>query len=254
MGKWSAVRPTIRAVSVSGWSDDPPQQNGLGVVLSYVFMKILEGRPRSYDHRIDRLSAGRTRQIRERVAVVVAPESKVLEIGCGTGELAGELARSGCTVDGFDLSAAMIAVAQEKAEAAGLRGSLHVWRMGMHVMDSLPDSAYAVVVSVLVFSELTDDERRFALDHAVRTLKPNGRLVIADEVTPRSVARRAIHAVLRVPLVTATYLITRSSTHPIKDLLGELCRAGLTIEKEERSQGDSLAIVIARRATERAAS
>lgn len=216
-------------------------------MFSYIFMKILEGRPRSYDRRIERLSGQRIRETRDQVVAAVPPGAKVLEIGCGTGKLARILVSSGRTVDGFDLSASMVAVAGERIETERLAGKLDVWEMGVDAMDSLPDGAYDAVVSVLVFSELAEDERRFALRHAFRTLKPGGQLVIADEVVPRTGGRKALHALFRLPLVAATYLIARSSSRPVEDLAGEISRAGFAIQNEERSHGDAFAVVIARR-------
>ncbi|UCF32764.1 MAG: class I SAM-dependent methyltransferase [Phycisphaerales bacterium] len=204
-------------------------------------------RPRSYDRRINRLSGHRTRGIKEQVAAAVRPGGKVLEIGCGTGELASLLVSSGCTVDAFDLSPSMVTAARERIAAEGLEGRLTVHQMGVEAMDTLPGGLYDAVVSTLVFSELAHSERRFALRYAHELLRPDGCLVIADEVVPRSLGRRVLQALFRLPMVAATYLITRSSTHPLRNLAGEVSEAGFVVQKEQRSHGDTFAIVIARR-------
>jgi ubiquinone/menaquinone biosynthesis C-methylase UbiE len=49
----------------------------------------------------------------------------VLELGCGTGRVAIPLAAAGLTVAGADSSAAMLAVARERARAAGVALRLH---------------------------------------------------------------------------------------------------------------------------------
>jgi ubiquinone/menaquinone biosynthesis C-methylase UbiE len=110
-------------------------------------------------------------------------------------------------------------------------------------MDSLPSSDYDAVVSTLVFSELTADERGYALKHAARVLKPGGQLVIADEVVPRKAAARALQWAVRAPMLAATYLVSRASTRPIADLAGEVAEAGFHIDKEVRSHGDAFALV-----------
>ena len=46
---------------------------------------------------------------------------KALDVGCGAGLLAEPLARLGATVTGLDASAELVAVAQEHAQASGLR-------------------------------------------------------------------------------------------------------------------------------------
>ncbi len=213
-------------------------------MFSYIFMKILEGRPRSYDKRMDKASRGKVRLAKEAVAGEIPEAAQVLEIGCGTGELASMLIARGATVNGFDASPAMVEVSLERIRDEGLKDRFSVQQMGVDGMDGLPGSSYDAVVSTLVFSELSEDERRFALKHSNRVLKPGGKLVIGDEVVPRTLMRRLLHTLVRMPMLAATYLVSQSSTHPIGDLAGELKAAGFTVEKESRSQGDSFALVV----------
>jgi SAM-dependent methyltransferase len=56
--------------------------------------------------------------VQERLAVAFPPGSRVLELGCGTGEDAVRLARRGVHVTATDSSAEMLAAAEEKAAAA----------------------------------------------------------------------------------------------------------------------------------------
>jgi demethylmenaquinone methyltransferase/2-methoxy-6-polyprenyl-1,4-benzoquinol methylase len=215
-------------------------------VFSYVFMKILERRPASYDRRMDKASRGRVRAMKEAVTARVPPAARVLEIGCGTGELGAMLVARGATVEGFDLSPTMIAAARERIARHGLEDRMSVREMGVDGMDDLPDASFDAVVATLVLSELTDDERRFALRHAARALRPSGMLVLADEVVPRTRAHRLAHAALRAPMAAVTYLVSRGSTRPLADLVGEVTAAGLVVEREERSHRDAFALVVAR--------
>jgi SAM-dependent methyltransferase len=50
----------------------------------------------------------------------IAPGAAVIDVGCGTGRHAVELAGRGCRVTGLDLSERMLALAAEKAAAAGV--------------------------------------------------------------------------------------------------------------------------------------
>ena len=210
-------------------------------------MKILEMRPRSYDQRMEKISKGRIRTIKEAVAGEVLERSTVLEIGCGTGELAKMLAERGCKVEGFDLSLPMVEAARKRIETENLKGRFSTRQLGVDGMDGYPDENFDAVVSTLVFSELNDDERRFALKHAARVLRPGKFIIIADEVVPRTVARRAIHAILRLPMLAMTFLVAGKSTRPIKNLGDEIRAAGFIVDKEVRSHGDSFAIVVGRR-------
>lgn len=214
-------------------------------MFSYVFMKILEMKPRSYDKHMDMVNKGCVRAVKEAVVSHISAGSYVLEIGCGTGELAAMLIARGATVTGFDVSPAMVGMARDRIRAEDLKDKLTIKQMGVDGMDGLPTSAFDAVVSTLVFSELSDDERRFALKQSERVLKPGGVLVIADEVVPRTAVRKVLQALARIPMLTATYLVSRTSTHPIADLPSELKAAGFTVQKEIRSQGDTFALVVA---------
>ena len=213
-------------------------------MLSYIFMKILEARPRSYDRRMDRFSRGKVARIKEAVVAEIPERAKVLEIGCGTGELAAMLIARGATVTGFDLNPEMIEVAREKIEEEGLGNRFTLGEMGVDGMDLFPSSCFDAVVSTLSFSELSNDERRFTLRHAERVLKPGGLIVIADEVVPRTLLRKLVKACVRIPMLAATYLASGASTRPIADLPVEIEDAGFEVSKEIRSQGDAFALVV----------
>ena len=210
-------------------------------------MKILEMRPRSYDQRMDMVSRGHVRAVKEAVAREVPEKSYVLEIGCGIGELARLMIQRGCRVAGFDLSTSMVELCEERIEREGLGDAFSVRRMGVEGMDGLPGENFDAVVSTLVFSELNNDERRFALTHSARVLKPRGRIVVADEVVPVKAVRRVAHAVLRLPVLMLSYLVSGKSTRPIESLENEITDAGFIVEKELRSHGDSFAIVVGRK-------
>jgi len=216
-------------------------------MFSYVFMKILEGRPKSYDRWMDRVSRGRVREIKEAVAAEIKPGDRVLEIGCGTGELSSMMIARGAAVDGFDLNPAMLEVAEERLRTEGLEGRLSLLAMGVGGMDGLQTDLYDAVVSTLVLSELSDDERRFALRQASRALKPGGRLIIADEVVPRTRGRRILHALVRIPVTVATYLVSRAATRPIQDLVGDMAEAGISFGSEKRSHADAFTLVVGRK-------
>ncbi|MBW1812830.1 MAG: hypothetical protein JRJ39_03890, partial [Deltaproteobacteria bacterium] len=67
-------------------------------------MKVLESRPRSYDKAMDKASKGHVTAVKKAVACELADADHVLEIGCGTGELAQMLVSQGSVVHGFDMN------------------------------------------------------------------------------------------------------------------------------------------------------
>jgi ubiquinone/menaquinone biosynthesis C-methylase UbiE len=209
-------------------------------------MKILERRPQSYDRLITEASRGKIRSAKKTIAAELSSAKHILEIGCGTGELACMLARQGAMVHGFDLNPKMIIFARQRSEEQNLENKISFLNMGVHAMDGLPADEYDGVVATLVFSELSDDERQFALRHAKRILKPDGIIAIADEAIPRNPLQKMSHLLFRIPMLLATYLITRTTTRPLRNPKGELTAAGFVVEKEIRSHGDSFTIVTGR--------
>ena len=215
-------------------------------MFSYLFMKLLEKRPQSYDRLITKASRGKIRSAKNSIAADLNSAGHILEIGCGTGELACMLAAQGAMVHGFDRNPEMIDFARQRCEARNLENKISLQNMSVHAMDGLPTNDYDGVVATLVFSELSDDERQFALKHAQRVLKPHGIIVIADEAVPRKKLQRISHLLFRMPMLLATYLVTRTTTRPLLNPERELTAAGFIVEKEIRSHGDSFAIVTGR--------
>lgn len=65
---------------------------------------------------------------------VFQPGDRVIDLGCGTGEDAVWLARRDIAVTALDASAAMLAVAREKAEAAGVADRIEFVQMDLNEM------------------------------------------------------------------------------------------------------------------------
>ncbi len=103
---------------------------------------------------------------------------RLVDLGCGTGRLLLALARRGYRVTGVDLSDEMLAVAREKAEAAGL--SVDLVRANLTELDSVTDAGFdyaACLFSTLGMVSGVDARRR-VVAHAFRLLRPGGRFVL----------------------------------------------------------------------------
>jgi 2-polyprenyl-3-methyl-5-hydroxy-6-metoxy-1,4-benzoquinol methylase len=102
---------------------------------------------------------------------------RILDIGCGTGRHAVELARRGYRVTGFDLSEGQLRAAREKAEAAGVEVEFSCRdATEPHFVDEFDA---AIMFCEGAFSLMETDEKNFAiLKHAAVALRPGGKLMM----------------------------------------------------------------------------
>jgi ubiquinone/menaquinone biosynthesis C-methylase UbiE len=177
-------------------------------------------RARLYDLLGAILMLGRGGAMRERTIALarIVPGERVLEVGCGTGEIALRAkARAGPhgSVAGIDPSPEMIAVARQKAARANLDIDYRVASV-----EALPfaDATFDVVISSLMMHHLPDDLKPRTLAEIRRVLKPGGRLLIVDFTEPKS----------RLVRLQPVWLIHRNLPSDVRDLPGLLEAAGFT--------------------------
>jgi ubiquinone/menaquinone biosynthesis C-methylase UbiE/NAD-dependent dihydropyrimidine dehydrogenase PreA subunit len=216
-------------------------------MFSYIFMKILESRPQRYDWGIDFLTKGEAGRIKEHIVTnCVRPGMTMLDVGCGTGDLAVRAARKGALVTGIDMSPGMLAVAQARVKKNGLGNQVVLHHAGVVETDSLFDEdRFDLITSTHVMSELYPAERYWALQELLRILKPDGKLLVVSEVKPQQFLKRAIYYALRFPLALITYLICQTGTKPVHDIAGEMRQAGFEVMEERFSFLESLVTVVA---------
>ncbi|MFD7414535.1 class I SAM-dependent methyltransferase [Kitasatospora purpeofusca] len=139
----------------------------------------------------------RERLWRSLVAMHVAPrpEDVVVDVGCGTGSLAVLLNRvePRATVIGVDPDPEALEVARRKAAATdGAAGGTPEWRLGMGdaVAGTVGAGTADTVVSSLVLHQCPVPMKRAVLTAMHETLRPGGKLVIADYGKQRTAAMR----------------------------------------------------------------
>ena len=129
------------------------------------------------------------------------PSGPVLDVGCGTGELALAIARRGFTVLGVDVSSAAIAQAQAKAakEAPMVRSSVE-FRVGNGLKPAGLPGPFGAVVDSGFYHLFGAVERRAFVDELAKALKKGGRyylLGFAIEAqypnAPREVREEELH-------------------------------------------------------------
>lgn len=246
--------------------------------MAFVLMKIFEEAPRHFDRQMQVLTLGRLQQIRDKISsLLVAPDSRVLEIGCGTGALMEMLARRGASVVGIDAAESMIDTARRRLKEAGLEQRTEVKKVhALQLEDELEPESFDRIVSILVLSELSDDEIDCLLPQCRKVLKSGGSLILTDEVVPTGFFSRLVYHVYRhitrvitffaqqaielkkanfflkilyflieFPLMLVAFLVVPPATHPIADFERRVERAGFRLTRSENYLGGSLRLIAA---------
>jgi demethylmenaquinone methyltransferase/2-methoxy-6-polyprenyl-1,4-benzoquinol methylase len=210
-------------------------------------MKILETAPGRYDKGIRILTLGRLGKAYDRLTSHIRKGQKILDLGCGTGALTIRAAQKAAKVKGIDINSQMLEIAQNRAAEANLAQNVELCEMGVAELGGEESESYDIVMSGLCFSELTEDELAYTLREAKRILKPEGLLLIADEVRPKSISKMIFNWLIRIPLVTITYLITQTTTKAVKNLPEKVEKAGLAIQSIKLSKIEDFIELVGRR-------
>jgi ArsR family transcriptional regulator len=115
------------------------------------------------------------RHFSQAACLALLPETQVIaDLGCGTGEIAAELAPFALKVIGIDSSAAMLKSARKRLESLD---NVELHRADFSELPIVDQSCDAVMI-VLALTYVADPPA--ALAEAARILKPSGKLVIVD--------------------------------------------------------------------------
>ena len=142
-----------------------------------------------YDMGMNILFMGKRRKLDEKAILLaeIKPVDKVLDVGCGTGNLAiavKKLAGDKGEVFGIDPAAEMIEFASNKARKIKLDIK---FRIGAIENIPFPDNSFDVVLSTLMIHHLPGDELKLkGFSEIHRVLKPGGILLVVDIDPPNT--------------------------------------------------------------------
>lgn len=100
----------------------------------------------------------------------------VLDIGFGTGTLAGQLYQQGCDVFGQDFSSRMIQLAQGKMP----RAKLYQGDFSLGLVQELKQQRYDAIIATYALHHLTDEQKVAFLQELLSLLQDNGCIYVGD--------------------------------------------------------------------------
>ncbi|KKL71107.1 hypothetical protein LCGC14_2098220 [marine sediment metagenome] len=150
--------------------------------MAVVYMRKLELEPETYDSKFTALTKGVNLQVKDWVLTRVGTTDSILEVGCGTGALAAQMALKGNEVLAIDTNLNMINTAMnnhpEEKEVKLL------YQIGSMAYLPANDESQDKIVSTFMLSELRPLEQQIFLRNAWSALKPGGKLIISAEFIP----------------------------------------------------------------------
>lgn len=100
----------------------------------------------------------------------------VLDIGFGTGTLAGQLYQQGCDVFGQDFSSRMIQLAQGKMP----RAKLYQGDFSLGLVQELKQQRYDAIIATYALHHLTDEQKVAFFQELLPLLQDNGCIYVGD--------------------------------------------------------------------------
>lgn len=100
----------------------------------------------------------------------------VLDIGFGTGTLAGQLYQQGCDVFGQDFSSRMIQLAQGKMP----RAKLYQGDFSLGLVQALKQQRYDAIIATYALHHLTDEQKVTFFQELLPLLQDNGCIYVGD--------------------------------------------------------------------------
>ena len=169
---------------------------------------------------------------------LLRPDMEVFEFGCGTGTTALKHADAVRHITAIDFSPKMIAIARDKAAAAGVANvdfqvaTIEDW--------AAPDASYDAILGMSILHLIED--RTAVLSRVRRLLRPGGRFF--SSTTCRAGIPRLVRPIL--PLGRAVGLLPLVRLIREDSLVAEIEAAGFAIEERWRPSARGAVFIVAR--------
>jgi ubiquinone/menaquinone biosynthesis C-methylase UbiE len=203
-------------------------------------------RSRFYDGRVyARVLDPLLRRLHEHVADHVDATGRILDVGCGTGNLVWRLAARAREVVGVELSPAMVAHARE---TLGVRGLPHVsFVLGdvTSVFADVPDGHFDLATMILVLHEMPDEARAPTLAEVTRLAR---KVVCVDFHAPMPWNLAGLRDRLIEMTAGADHYRAFRSFQRVGGMAEVACDAGLRFEAVRRIDAGAMAVGVLTRA------
>jgi 2-polyprenyl-3-methyl-5-hydroxy-6-metoxy-1,4-benzoquinol methylase len=182
-------------------------------------------------------------------ALANRPGLKLLELGCGAGNLSMKLAALGCDVTGVDIAPSAIAWAHERRANAGpALQSLTTFRTDSVLqLDTCPSATFDVVLDSHCLHCIVGTDRALCLAAVHRTLKPGGKFLVVTMCGEVRVVQAGAQQDESFNIIKNGIAVRHIGTR--ESILAELVQAGFEIEsvtvdaRENDAAQDDLIVV-----------
>jgi len=145
-------------------------------------MRKLEQEPDTYDEKFTALTKGVNIKVKDWIIEQIGTSNSILEVGCGTGVLAANMALKGNEVIAIDRNFQMINTAMKNYPTE--KEVKLTYQIGTVTEMPGEESSKDIIVSTFMLSELRPFEQQIFLRNAWKKLKQNGKLIIGAEFVP----------------------------------------------------------------------
>ena len=191
--------------------------------MSLVYMKALEKDPQTYDLEFKK-QFPEANFIYDLIKSRIGQEGRVLEIGCGSGRLAIDMAKRGLDVVGIDVSEKMIEHAratskEENVDLTFLTGNFISLAILKHLENSGP---FDFIISTFALSEFTPLQQELFLKQMSKLLNRQGVCYLAADTAPISGLARVRYSIKNFISAQISIFKDIPSTSPVINLEGKL--------------------------------
>lgn len=213
-------------------------------MIIYGLMKYVETVPDRYDNVMNFLTAGNHSKAHDFLLSHVKQGMKVLDIGCGPGNIAVKCAQKGAQVYAVDASVEMLRMLNERIEGTPEEKDITVIECGAgSIQEVLKDEKFDLIMASLMLGELPPLVRTKTLNSAAKLLKDDGFILINDELWPENMFVSALYHIFFWIFFIPNFLLTRTMIRPVKNLNRDLATANLKVTEKKSMFGGVMSIL-----------